>query len=382
MQLKTSIVILIATTGPVFAADPEPAKPEVASVMRSNMQSLLNLQQYVASPAQFQAPENREEIQKNLDAMTGLKHVFPAKMAEQEPGLVAISSLFSEYLKDVQASFKSGATGNFTRERIRAMTGFCLSCHTRVGTDKTFEDVTKRIESAPLTQLEKAEFYAATRQWDKALKAFEEVAAKTPDGEMGLMDFSRSVRYMLSVSVRAKRDPQATLSVLDALAARKDIPEFFERYVKQWRTDVASWAKELKAAADATDSGLMTKARAMMKRGADAQIFPADPAGDINYLRATNYLHEALAKNPKTAFRGEALYMLGSAYDALQDPLLWALDELYFEACVREFPHSAISQKCYRRYAAKTYFGYSGSGGTFIPADELKKLRDLRKLAE
>jgi hypothetical protein len=49
---------------------------------------------------------------------------------------------------------------------------------------------------------------------------------------------------------------------------------------------------------------------------------------------------------------------------------------------VRENPHTPLAKQCYQRYSTKLYFGYSGSGGTFVPGDELKKLGDLRKLSQ
>lgn len=357
-------------------------KAAVSAVMRKNFEALMNLQQYAASPEKFSDPANRGEIQKNLDAMSGLKHVFPKQMANEEPGLAAISTMFSEYLQDIQKAFKSGSSGNFVRNRVRTMTGFCLSCHTRVSSDKNFEDVNKRVASMELTPFQRAEFFAATRQFDKALEAFEKIISTVPEGEFALLEFGHSVRNMLSITIRVKQDPKATYFLLEKLAGRKDVPEYFQRYIAQWKRDVAEWMKERKAAKSESAQALMTRATRLMDRAAKAQLFAVDPAGDVSYLRATNYLHEALQKDPKGKFRGEALYRLGICYDSLHDPLLWALDSLYFEACVREFPHTEVSKKCYKRYATKLYFGYSGSGGTFVPEDELEKLGELRKLAE
>ena len=80
--------------------------------------------------------------------------------------------------------------------------------------------------------------------------------------------------------------------------------------------------------------------------------------------------------------RAEALYLLGMAYQVLEDPMLWDIDTIYYESCVREKPHSDLAKKCYRRYSDKIYFGYTGSGGTYIPESELKKLVEMRKLAQ
>lgn len=355
---------------------------DLKATMKKNFEALVNLQPFVADPAAFSDPKNRDEIQKNLDSISSLQHIFPQKMAEQEPGLAAISTLFSDYLKDVQKAFKAGANGSFARNQIRTMTGFCLSCHTRVSTNQNFADLQNKVETSALTDFQKAEFYAATRQFDKASQAFDKIISETPAGEFGYIELGRAVREALSVTVRVKQDSKATLSLLEKLSKREDIPDFFRRYVTEWKRDVTQWTQEKKRPKDMSASELMAKARSLVDQATKRQLFPVDPSGDVNFLRATNFIHEALQKEPKGKFRGEALYLLGSCYDALQDPLLWALDSLYFEACIREFPHTDISKKCYRRYASKLYFGYSGSGGTFVPEDEVKKLSDLRKLTQ
>ncbi|MBI3556289.1 MAG: hypothetical protein HY074_08500 [Deltaproteobacteria bacterium] len=356
--------------------------PDVKATMNRNFNALMNLQSFAADPKVFADPKNRDEIEKNLEAMSGLTHIFPQKLAGQEPGLAAISSLFSDYLKEVQRSFKSGANGSFVRNQVRTMMGLCMSCHTRVSTNQSFTDLKDKVDSTPLTDFQRAEFYAATRQFDRAIKAFDVIISETPSGEFGYLELGRSVREALSITIRVKQDPKATFYILEKLATRDDLPEFFQRYVAEWKKDVTKWMGEKKRPKDMTATELMNKADALVDQATKRQLFPVDPSGDVNYLRATNYIHEALTKDPKGKFRGEALYLLGSCYDTLQDPMLWALDSLYFEACVREFPHSAVSRKCYHRYAAKLYFGYSGSGGTFIPEDEIKKLTELRKLTQ
>ncbi|MEW6057347.1 MAG: hypothetical protein AB1540_12115 [Bdellovibrionota bacterium] len=373
-----ALLSLVTPLGGVRAEEPADLK----ATMKKNFDALINLQPYVADPKAFSDPKNREEIQKNLDSMSGLQHVFPTKMADQEPGLAAISGLFSDYLQDVQKSFRAGANGSFVRNQVRTMTGFCLSCHTRVSTGQSFMDLQNKVDSSPLTEFQKAEFYAATRQFDKAIRAFDKFISRTPSGEVGYIELGRAVREVLSVTIRVKQDAKTTFYMLEKLSSRKDLPEFFQRYVAEWKKDVKRWMQEKKRPKNMTTAELMLKARSLIAQAGERQLFPVDPAGDVSYLRATNYIHEALQKDPKGKFRGEALYLLGVCYDSLQDPLLWALDSLYFESCIREFPRTDVAKRCYHRYASKLYFGYSGSGGTFIPEDEIKKLSELRKLSQ
>ncbi len=373
-----AVFSLMASVRSVHAQD----GADLKATMKKNFDSLMNLQPYIADPKAFSDPKNRDEIQKNLDSLSGLGHILPKNIADQEPGLAAISNLFSGYLKDVQNTFKGGANGAYVRNQVRTMTGYCMSCHTRVATSQSFADLGSKVDATSLTDFQRAEFYAATRQFDKAIKAFDTIISTTPAGEFGYIELGRAVRETLSITIRVKQDPKATFYILEKLALREDLPEFFQRYVAQWKADVTKWMQERKRPQVMTAAEMMSKATALVDQASKRQLYPVDPAGDVNYLRATNLIHEALQKEPKGKFRGDALYLLGSCYDSLQDPMLWALDSLYFEACVREFPHSAVSKKCYHRYASKLYFGYSGSGGTFIPEEELKKLTALKKLSQ
>ena len=54
---------------------------------------------------------------------------------------------------------------------------------------------------------------------------------------------------------------------------------------------------------------------------------------------------------------------------------------MYYEACIRNAPHTEVSGKCYKKYEANVNFGYTGSGGTSIPEDLQTLLKELKKLA-
>jgi hypothetical protein len=113
-----------------------------------------------------------------------------------------------------------------------------------------------------------------------------------------------------------------------------------------------------------------------------AQSPLTDEGRFISLLRASGYLHSAMEKEPGAPFRAEALYLLGVASAATLDPALFELDNLYLEACVRESPHSAIARRCVDRFYDRTWFGWTGSGGTAIPPEVERRLDELRALAQ
>jgi len=370
------LIFLIAARG----ASAKP-RPEVKGQMQQMFTALLNLQPFLASAEKFQNPKNSEIIRKDLKRLGQFKHVFPQKMQDEEPGIVAISQLFHETVEDAQKRFKRG-NYDYSRHRLRTATAYCFNCHSRVTSEQSFQDLEKRVESAQLSSFEKADVFAATRQFEKALKAYTQILSEKPQNHLGLVEYTRSLRRALSITVRVKQSPQETLELLDSVLKRKDLPQFIHQYVEHWKKDAESWANEKPEKKKLTSEELIQKGKKMIERAEKLKAFPADENGEISYLRASNYLHEALDETPKSQSRAEALYLLGVSYSSVQDPALWDLDRIYFETCVREAPHTELSRKCFHRFSEKVYMGYTGSGGTFIPEDEQKRLEELQKLSE
>lgn len=376
--MKT-LALLAVFLIPIFGFSKD--RPEVTQTMHDAFNSLMDLQTYAVDAKRFQAKSSREKVSKNLEVLSKIQHAFPEKMKNEEPGAAAIVSLFQSYLKDVKERYKSGDY-EYARHRIQSAGGFCFACHSRMTSNMNFEDFSRKVEKLDLSKFKKAETFAATRQFDKALSLYNEVLATPPNDGLAILEYARSLRHALNITVRVKRNAEKTDELLNQVLKRKDLPEFIVSMVKAWQKDTKQWIKEQEGPANLSADDLLLKARTLVERAASLQSFPADEYGDISYLRATSYLHEALDNNPKGSFRPEALYYLGLSYKALQDPLLWDLDKIYFETCILEFPKAPIAKKCYRRYAEVVSQGYTGSGGTFLPEDELEKIIRYRKMTE
>lgn len=369
------IILCLSLSSMIYAKQ----RPEAVGRMREVFNSLMNLQPLLVSEERFRDPKNKKAIVKDLKTLKQVNHAFPKKMLDEEPGLAAIAKLYSDYINDVQDQFTKGNV-EYARNRVRTVSAFCLNCHTRVTTEKSFTDFQNRLEKENFTLYEKAEMAAATRQFDRAISQYREFLGQFPKNEWEVVKYSRALRHVINISVRVKRDPKLTLAILDQVAKQKELPEFIHEYVTQWKKDVTAWQSE-ENEDEVKGSKAIDKARELIEKATSSQAFPADQNADISLLRATSYLHEALDEKPTSEQRAEALYLLGMAYQVLQDPMLWDIDTIYYESCVREKPHSDLAKKCYRRYSDRIYFGYTGSGGTYIPESELKKLVELRKLA-
>ena len=65
-------------------------RPEATGRMREVFNSLMNLQTYIVSEERFRDPKNRSVIEKDLKTLNQVKHAFPKKMLDEEPGLAEI----------------------------------------------------------------------------------------------------------------------------------------------------------------------------------------------------------------------------------------------------------------------------------------------------
>jgi hypothetical protein len=306
-----------------------------------------------------------EVIRLELQKLEALPHVFDTK-GKKEPGVAAIASLFKSYIARTRSRFEAGEleTVGF---RVRTLSGLCFACHTREQVPGDFTDGEKRFEALKLGTLGRAQALAATRQFDRSLSLFREVLTSP---QSSYRDVSRAMEDLMTVIVRAKNDPVLVMAVLDEVSARKDLPDVAKQRVAALQAEVKAWQAEAFDSATASSDVLIAKSEELVKSG-----------GDVALLRASAYLSRALTLNPKHAKRPRALYLLGVSAAKVRSPLLWDLDLLYFEACVRENPKSASAKQCFNSFNERLVLGFSGSAGTRIPPDEQARLDQLKALA-
>lgn len=374
--MVTPLLVAVALAG---APDAGPAPTR--STMRDAFMSLTGLLPLTSNRAALKDPKNAAAIADGLDRLAGLRHAFPEDPKAQEPATAALSNLFARYAQDTRRRFEAGEL-EAVGLRVRTLTSLCFTCHSRERAPADFADVQQRLDGMTLAPLEKAQVLAATRQFDAALETYRGLLDTRPANERALLEYARALQDTMAILVRVKDDAKATAELLDALGQREDLPPFMRGTIAAWRADVTAWQKERFDAMKATPDALYRRAQALVQKANGARTFLADERHDVAYLRASGYLNLALGKNPKLKTRGEALSLLGVCAGALKSPLLWDVDLLFFEACVRENPKTKLAKRCFQQLSDRVYLGYTGSSGTHIPEDELERLTELRGLAE
>lgn len=371
-MLSTLCLVLLSTA---------PDAGTTRTSMREMFDALATLQWAVATPSTLKDAASLQAVSRELETLSGMSHAFPASPKDQEPATAALSSLFARYAAETKRRVDAGDTAAVPL-RVRTLTSLCFSCHSRERAPQDFDDAHRRFDALALSDLERAQLLAATRQFDAALLQYRRVLASPAAGERGLLEYARALQDSLAILVRVKDDPAAAAALLDEAARRPGLPAHLQGTIAAWRKDVASWRQEAFNALKASPDALSRRAEALVRKAHGATSFMADTRSDVAFLRASAYLNLALAKNPKLKTRGEALYLLGLCTGALKSPLLWEVDGLFFEACVRENPKSALARRCFQQLSDRVVLGFTGSAGTQVPDDELQRLAELRALAE
>jgi hypothetical protein len=378
-QMALGAVAGLSVVALASAARPSPAPAStLRPAMEANLSALVALQPLLSSPAAFSDPKNAATIASGLATLAQVKHQFPS--GPGAPPAASIAGLFNAAVERARADFAAGRTDS-ARLRTHGLTALCLGCHARQVSAADFAAAGRVAEGMGLSPFERARFLAATRQFDAALALWGDAMMQPWKTEADAFAQAQALRAAMSVMVRAKDDPKGTVALLRSQWEREDLPPYLERAIAPWLRDAQAWEHEGFVASQKSGDALFERASSLIEAsGAKDSLFPRE-SDRVLLLRATAYLSLALEKSPQAPWRGQALYELGLATAAVQDPDLWELDGVYLEACVRENPHTPLGRQCVDRLAERTLFEFTGSGGTRVPEDIAGKLEELRGLA-
>ncbi len=171
----TTCTVLLA----LFSAS-EPSKEQLDATMRGNLAALVALQPLLASPAAFHDPANAATIAASFTLLSGVKHQFARPSSGPASPAASIAVLFAEAVDRARVDFATGREES-ARLRARGLTTLCVSCHARQFAGGDFAEAAKLADGKGLPPLERAQLFAATRQFDAALALWSEALCCTQE---------------------------------------------------------------------------------------------------------------------------------------------------------------------------------------------------------
>lgn len=350
---------------------------EKMRLLRPAMQELLI---DLSDEEAFLKGKNRGRVEKRTLEISKLAHGVKAmkETPDADPSIKILAGELSNEAARAYGELKRGNLG-YARHILKSVTGYCVACHSRNASGPSFPGANAP-ELKGMSSIQKAEFLMATRQYDSAIEKLEGMIAE-PMATAPSLDWEKAIGLSLTLATRVKNDPALAERLVKRVLATPKLPKFFKRRSDAWLASIEAWKNE-GSRQILTEEGLYAELVRLFTLAKSSQEYPADRSADVAYLRATRLMHDYLAAHSSGTRVAEVLQLLGTSYSVLQGLGIWDLNEHYFTACIRKAPHSSIAEKCFQQLQENIYLGYSGTGGTAIPASEQKRLDALEMEAK
>ena len=367
----------VAIAPPLRAAEPAPASPETTRARMGqifeSMQVLLPLS---VDEAAFAAPENREKVRKALETVAANADAVSRHAREDDVGRRFLGRSLQEDANRALARYDEGRAEN-AAFLVRQATENCVACHTKLKSPGDSPRAANFVSASDLARLplaEQARLLIATRQFDEAEKALEQLVTDpaTPPSQLlpALTDY-------LIVAMRVKGDYERPIPTLEKVATRPDLWQRLREDVQQWIRSL----RELSSQRDAKPD--LATARRRIERARDLVPYPADHAGLVEYVDATGILHRFLEAQPASKKEAaEAWYLLGVAESETARGFWVSQADLYLETAIRTDPKSPSAEPAYALLEEGIVLDYSGSAGVNVPRAERERLAELRGMID
>jgi len=354
-----------------------------SSKMQELYKTLADLLTDVSSTKRYFDPVNKTRIESEATHLSALGHDL-AKMggtpSDPDPTIQIVAGMLRRETKRAADELKRGNRA-YARNILRSVPNYCIACHTRNSTGPQFDRLPFEPTSKSLSTEERGEFFAASRQFDRAQGEFLKMIQDPQPTNQNNWNWEKAVHNSLAIAIRVKNDPLQAQEIVDAVLKTPNAPSFMKEDAKAWKKSIAEWREE-PAHQPMTEEGLYAETLRLMSKARDMQNYPMDRTADVYYLRASATVHDLLQAAPNGVHAEDALLLAGISYEVLSPLKVEDLHEIYYEACIRRAPHSPTSELCYRRLEADTVLDYTGSGGTDVPDEVHQRLSELRGLSQ
>ncbi len=325
----------------------------------------------------FRSAARRAEILAAFDRIAaGAAHASD-HIAGDDQRIRFLAGGLSDATREAKARFQRADYAH-AQFMVHRFTDFCIACHTRVPSladSPLAQGFVSDKAIAKLPAASRASILVATRRFDDALATYEELfASSTLPAEL-LEPLSEYLR----VAIRVKHDIERARATLEKFAARSDLWSVLRR-------DVQGWLAALEGVSPQTSkTASVARAREFLTSARSARRYPLDArSGMIQRDLAASELHRYLEKHAgeKSLEVAEAYYLLGRIEGEVPFGHVISESDFYLETAVRLAPADAIGREAFDLYEERAILGWTGSGGTRLPAEVKRKLDELRELVQ
>ncbi|MBC7712659.1 MAG: hypothetical protein H7177_04945 [Rhizobacter sp.] len=357
------------------------SKSEAKDIMDGVYGAFIKIIPYVYSDEKKLENLKTDANQKNglLKNLTDISGFFKtARHVEyfQRPGFRPSLDTINKHIEETISAVKNN-NYIFAQKRMKALTSLCISCHSQLSETATENAFGNAISKAKKENFESDYAYGnylfLVRRFTESEKFFDQAAMealKTGNDQ----ELYSSLRRMISIHTKINFDPKLALAFVEKYQANKVLPIMAQDQLIIWSKSLKKWMTFRPKKIKSIDSFILQYLKPLEVNKDKI----ASGENDITLLISSGVLSKYLNDNPKSKNVPEILYWLSMAERRLSNSFFFSLSDLYLKDCVRLYPKSTYAKKCYQEYADNIEFGYSGSAGTDIPAEEKQELDALK----
>lgn len=279
----------------------------------------------------------------------------------KDPSLRFYASQFSRKIQDADLYFRKGERLE-ARQQILNLKGFCVQCHLSNPGGAEIPAVHVSFFKS-LSTSDRLDYFVANRDFKNGFQQHlkllsEKFDRSTPHERMEKKAFL-AIQYAIQ-NLNSRKD---ALQVSKVIAGNSSLPSKLREQNLFWRKSIDAWKAEVGTAQEAL------------------KLFEARKS-EVDTLRALHFLLPRFQQDLSVQERAELLLSVGKMYQTLSRFVPDPIDEIYFEACIRELPHSSPARSCYMAYSEIHDQKLLLDVGRIASPSRLKKLNELKALAE
>jgi hypothetical protein len=265
----------------------------------------------------------------------------------KDPSFLKAATALEDDLNEIRSELQQGNDRHAAR-RLASVTQYCISCHTmREGYEGEMSRSFNRYADG-MPSVYRAEYFAATRQFDLALLEYEKILSDANVANKTPKVWDDAALKMLAIIVRVKNNPNLALEMLSRFFDVDSYPKDLRNAARVWQQETKKWEASEKTAS--TKIALST----VEKLIAESEKLKPQHAGLIQDLRASRIMHLLKSGAFQNKSEQQKLYFhSGQVAQRLHDLNIWEQPQDYFVMCVRAGARTATAQKCrdgYKNY--------------------------------
>lgn len=374
--LPLSLVIILALS--INSATSQTKIPPQALVtMNQFLATFLDLQPFMVSDKKIETQKEREKISNELKRLARLSVDLRKMHSFESTGFKISAELLTQELKNASRAFANGNLG-YARRSLRSTLDVCSSCHSQVPQSPAFN---WKFDEKALkgSDIERAEFLFATRQYAPAEKLFYDFA-KNFKKDQNVLDVERGLVRILAIHLRAGRNPNLARKKLLELSENQNFSSPLKERLAVWITELRALERLNPPDIEKTSAGRLVRFVSKRLDAKKTQSFGDSEMPDALYF--SGLLYQFLNTRREKDVIADLLYWLALYEKRLGENYPQELSRLYFKECVLRFSKDPTAKLCFQEYESMQNLEYTGSSGTKIPLDVKRDLESLRNSIE